>query len=139
MSFWTAMEVLKSLVLCVLLIYGRDRQFIFHSDPKNVQWKQRNGMEQVCGSLIFGAISQFLVLTREHGYRKQRHIDDNTWKRKSIWIFEYMILFVFIFSIITFEILYNISMVFTNMSTQVKGCPDTGLQNLSYTLIKYQN
>jgi len=81
-------------------------------------------MEQVCGSLIFGAFSQFLVLTREHGYRKQRHVDDNTWQRKATWILEYMILFLFVLSVIAFEVLYNITMVLTNLSTQGKGWPE---------------
>ena len=64
------------------------------------------------------------MLTREHGYRKQRHVEDKTWQRKSIWIFEYIILFLFVLSVIAFEILYNITMLFTNLSTQGKACQD---------------
>jgi len=82
-------------------------------------------MDQLCRSLISGAFSQFLVLTREHGYRKQKHTDDNTWQRKAIWILEYMILFLFVLSVIAFEILYNITMMFTNLSTQGKGWPES--------------
>mgnify|MGYP000001016946 CR=1 FL=1 len=65
------------------------------------------------------------MLTREHGYRKQQYVDNNGCERKTIWIFEYFILFIFVVSIIVFEILYNILMVFTQLSTQVKGCQET--------------
>ena len=82
-------------------------------------------MEQLFRSLIYGAFWRFLVLTREHGYRKQRYVDDKGCERKTIWIFEYFILFIYVFSIIVFKILYNILMVFTQLSTQVKGCHET--------------
>jgi len=88
LSFWTALEVLQSLLICLLIIYG--------------------------------AFWQFIVLTAEHRNRKRKYRSDPTCGRKSIWIFEYIILFVFVSSIITFEIIYNILMVCTQLSTQVE-------------------
>ena len=53
LSSGTALEVLKSLIVCVLLIYGRDPQFPCRSLPTPKMGRaDRNGMDQVYRSLI---------------------------------------------------------------------------------------
>ena len=73
-----------------------------------------------CLLIFYGAVSQFMVLSREHTNRKSKQNSTKSFKDKIVRISDYIIFFIFIMSIIAFEVTYNILMVFSQLSTQVE-------------------
>jgi len=86
LSFWTALDVVKTLLVCIIS--------------------------------IIGGISRFIILTKEQRDRSGGYDENKSKKKTQIWILEYLILLLFVVSVIIFEILYNILMVFTQLSSQ---------------------
>ena len=119
LTFWTLMEVIQSLLICLITVYTACKRFVILNRERRLPLiiNQIQSWRQNVISITGNTLGSFSM-------KKEPCLDTlprTREKRNTIYsvVLEYIILTVFVLSITLYQILYGILMVFTQLCAQV--------------------